>query len=478
MVRSLLEGPAERVATAARLFALDWTTSMRTSAWVVMLLSVGGCTSNTISLDSSDDGTTSDTDDGTDTAPPADSGTDDGPIPECVVDLDCGDCGWCNDGVCEDGGGCCSAQPDEPLHWRCSPPWECFEDWECGVGMLCTDGECQPGSGTEILEPPACPGDLALTVQQLVLAAPLTHAAVADLVEVRAIDENRQLSVLDLVAGPVPPQFPLEGDMTRDLLGSGGTTVMAIMERTLAGGGTEHQIVSSFGSFDTSGIDASEWMPSNTLAAAWSETSAELWVATQTRIDRWSGEPALVGSIELGLPALALAATRSIPDLPVTLAVALDDGATRVIDPSTGQTVATSGLLVGQPIDLAAHHDALLAASYVAGMDGVDMTAVHRLQLDVGGSLAATVPFGAPGVPLELAVADLDGNGVDDVVVANDDGRLDLYLMEADGPICRSFLPLSPILDLEAGDVDGDGARDVLVVDAGPMVTAIHGVAP
>lgn len=448
-----------------------------------MLLAVGGCTGNTISLDTADDGATSgtsETDEGSETSPPADSGSD-GTIPECVVDLDCGECGWCNDGVCEGGGGgCCSALPDEPLQWRCSPPWECFEDWECGVGMLCSNGECQPGSGTEILEPPVCPDDLVLTVQQLGLTAPLTHAAVADLAEVRAIDEDRQLSVLDLASGPVPPQYPLEGEVTRDLLGSGGTTVMAIMERTLAGGGTEHQIVQSFGSLDTSGIEVSEWMPGNALAAAWSETSAELWVATQTRIDRWSVDPELVGSIELGLPALAMAATRSIPDVPITLAVALEDGATRILDPASGQTVATSGVLVGQPIDLVAHHDALLAGSHVGAvaMGNPDMTAIHRLALDVAGSLVATAPFGAPGVPIELAVADLDGNGVDDVVVANADGRLDLYLMEADGPSCRSFLPLSTILDLEAGDVDGDGVRDVLVVDAEPRVTAILGVAP
>ena len=78
-----------------------------------MALLMAGCTSNQIIelTGGESDGQTEGTE-GTDTSPPAESGTDDGPRPECVEDWECGDCGWCTpDGVCQDDLGCCAADP-------------------------------------------------------------------------------------------------------------------------------------------------------------------------------------------------------------------------------------------------------------------------------------------------------------------------------------------------------------------------------
>lgn len=451
---------------------------MRTSAWAVTLAVVAsGCTGNTISLDTmpaSDSGDSGDGD-GTQSNTSSDSATgDDGPLPECEQDWECGDCGSCNAGVCEEWVGCCAATPDEPGVWRCSPPWECYEDADCGVGMVCDSGICEPGPGTEVVEPPACRGDLALLVQQLPLAAPLSHVAIPAEGSARAIDGDLEAVVLDLELGAGPPEGPLEGDVARDFLGAGAFTAMAITERSSQDGSIEHAVSTAFYQGDASSSETGAWMTGPRLAATWASAHAELWVAAESRVDRWvpfTGDP--VGSLDLGMPARALAELVPSDGGAPLLAASLDDATIRVLDAMTGAVTAMSGVLVGQPIDLVSHHDGLVAASLVPGPDTV---ALHRVHLD--GTLVAAPPFGAPGLPLELAVLDLDGNGVDDVVVGNADGRLDLYLMTAAGPLCRTFLPLAPILDLEAGDVDGDGVRDLLVLDEGPTVTAIHGVAP
>lgn len=464
---------------------------MRTSAWVVTLLAVGGCTSNQIFLETATDGETGETSDGTDTAPPADSGSDEGPPPECVDDWDCGECGSCNAGVCEDFGGCCSAEPDSPLQWRCSPPEECWEDLDCGVGMICDFGYCVPGPGTQIQEPPACRGDFALEVQQLVLEAPLSHVTLAGPGNVRAIDQDLGLVALDLAVGPVPPAAPLAGDEALQLLGTSLATALAITERSTEGA-IEHQLTAAARDGDAWSTSPSGWILGSSQTAAWSEESQELWVAVDARVDRWAfAAPAAlelgsIGSLELGQSAVALTPVQPPSAVAPLVAATLADGTVRLLDPVTGETMLATGQLLGQPIDLVARGTEfvaegaqLVAASHATpeqtGLD-TDMTAIHLVPLDgTGGALA---PFGAPGTPLEIAVAEIDGDGVDDIIVANADGRLDIYLMRDDYPFCRLFVPLGPILDIEAGDVDGDGSRDVLVVDAWPTVTAIHGAAP
>ena len=88
------------------------------------------------------------------------------PPPECIDSSDCFDtyCGFCDDGVCREGGGCCggdyvgvTARPDAQ-RWRCSPPYECYSDYDCQDGYVCSvDHFCVPGT-TPLLPPCPDPG--------------------------------------------------------------------------------------------------------------------------------------------------------------------------------------------------------------------------------------------------------------------------------------------------------------------------------
>lgn len=455
---------------------------MRTSAWVVMLLWVGGCTGNTISLDTVDDGATSDasgTDEGTATSPPADSGTDDGPIPECVVDLDCGECGWCNQGVCEEGGGCCSAEPDFPGQLRCSPPEECTIDDDCFENEICSQGFCIPGPDTHVIEPPLCKGDVALSVEELALAVPLVRVAVADMGGAWGLDADLGAVELDLVAGPSAPVGLLEGTAGVDLLGAGVGTVAGVLHSQAPDGPPSHAIGRAWAIEDATGAAQSPFVMGQARAAAWAEGVQELWVGSDARVERWDVQRlASVGGFDLDADVRAIAAVDPAADGSTLMAVALGDSTVRLLEPASGAPLAMSPALAGAPVDLLAHGTSILAVHEILGdaTDEANRTGIHRLELD--GSLVAAPPFGVTGFTSEAAVVDVDGNGVDDVLLANEDGRLDILFMEVGGPSCRVYLPLGAIDDIEAGDVDGDGARDLLVLHAGPTVTAVHGVAP
>jgi hypothetical protein len=454
---------------------------MRTNVWVAVLWMVSGCTSNGIFLETVTGGDTGETGDETETSPPSDSSSDDGPPPECTSDSECGDCGWCDQGVCQEDVGCCAAQPDTPWVWHCQPPWDCYEDEECDEGMVCNSGFCEPDPNPEILEPPACRGDLALQVQQLPVEVPIVQIAAIEGRGLQGIEESLGLVELDLVAGVGSPPFELFGDEAVDFIAAGVATGMAITQGSSPDGLPIHQLTLTIGGGDAWSIDTGPEVPGSVRAAAWlGAGTSEVVTAIDDRLDRWSVGPdvTLMGAHALGVEVHTVAGAQPFgADAPMIAAV-LADGTPWLVDGSTGEVVASGDPLRGQPIDLADHGAELFALSHVPADPEAarpDMAAVHVLQVD--GSISATAPFGAPGVPLALAMVELDGNGVDDVLVANADGRVDIYLMQPEGPLCRSYLQLAPILDFETGDVDDDGRIDSIASDQGPVVTVIHGVA-
>lgn len=127
-----------------------------------LLSLVAACGPIAAQTTSGDDSTSDATADGTDSEPP---GTDTQPTsgtttppPECDNFYDCGYCGYCDDGVCREGVGCCGfdAAPARPdmQRFRCSPPYECFNDDECPEGEVCEFGECNPPIPVSL---PLCP---------------------------------------------------------------------------------------------------------------------------------------------------------------------------------------------------------------------------------------------------------------------------------------------------------------------------------
>lgn len=452
-----------------------------------MALLMAGCTSNQIIelTGGESDGQTEGTE-GTDTSPPAESGTDDGPRPECVEDWECGDCGWCTpDGVCQDDLGCCAADPEDPWVWHCSPPWDCYEDSDCFEGEVCNDGYCEPDPSPEIVQPPACRGDLALSVEQVALDRPLVQIATVE-GGAWGIDQSLQIAPVSFAGGIGAAVGTLEGEQARELLGIDASTLVALGMGTSIEG-EPHYLLTRV---HDAGGGAWELLPgapqpATAAVATWLGDPAEVVVGAGTWLDRYDTGLQSAGPDSV-LEADAVALTAMLPGgHPRSVAaVALASGQVQLWDVTTGSPLGEGHALRGQPVDLASARDPvegagqrLLAVSHLPPAPEsreVDMAAIEVIGIDAG-TLQPAAPFGAPGVPNAIVAVDLDGNGIDDVLVANADGRLDLYLMEQDGPLCRAFLPLSPILDLEVGDANGDGHPDVLVSDASPGLLAIAG---
>ncbi len=468
---------------------------MNKSAWTMALVLVAGCTGNTISLDGEDTGgTDSESDSNSDTWPTtADSGddgsSDDGPN-ECQTDSDCSlDCGWCDGGTCVEDFGCCSATPDEPSIWRCSPPYECWDDSECPDGEICDQGwgECIPDPNAGVRMPPTC-DDLELTIEQFSVDAPLHQVAMhpgLSMVQggLLAVDAEQQLVQVDPGTGALTPVAALPGT-TVDLQAAGPDATLALTMSSDDGGDDVYQLSSVqrvdeawslLGGPETTGpVLDSAWLGDVTM------------VATLERLDRWAvtPAPAPLGDFPVDGLTEAIAPAQSTAEGPLLLGVLDTFGHLTVLDAASGTPTVNGISVLGNPVDLAAARDAwqgsgedLVSLSSTFGGDEGEEQPIAVIQVFRNlEEIRVDEPFGALGRPVALAVADLDGDAIDDVVVALDDGRVQVFRMHETDVLCQSYVPLrSDLTDLEVGDVNGDGAPDVIMATSGSELTILHG---
>ena len=111
---------------------------------------------------------------------------------------------------------------------------------------------------------------------------------------------------------------------------------------------------------------------------------------------------------------------------------------------------------------------------YINPGDGV-FTAVQPVQLGPSGASMLT-PASS-----DVAVADVNGDGAPDIVLANKDGRNQIYLGNPSSPGAFVGAPLmfgAPTdvsKDVEIADVDGDGALDLVVANDGQPNKVYYG---
>jgi len=123
----------------------------------------------------------------------------------------------------------------------------------------------------------------------------------------------------------------------------------------------------------------------------------------------------------------------------------------------------------------------------VTGDGRVDVvTAVSAMNLDgvvlvsaqQGGVLLAPVSYPSKASPGPLTVADVNGDGRNDVVVQHPgQSLLGIYLQNADGTLAPEVgLPSSDGLRLRAavGDVNGDGEPDIVTADQNRLIVFYH----
>lgn len=474
----------------ARTSTVDAGDGMKTIGWAMTLVMAAGCTGNSISLDRDDDAGTdgssgpATTDTWPTTSVGSDESSDDGPV-ECYSDSDCNVdfCAWCNDGVCQQDAGCCSAVPEEPSVWRCQPPVECWDDTECPDGEVCSNlGECVPDPTGGLRQPPMC-DDLVLEIEQVPLVLSLQQLAVypggpMEPGILLGVDAEQQLWQVAPISGALLSVAPLPGAIVD--LHPAGPSIAAV---TLADGGQAYQVSRLHRVDEAWELQEGPVTPGSVVGGAWLGDAAA--VATVQQVDRWALEPAPARLGGLPLPSvLALTGARITADGPLQLAVGDAFGTVGLRDAVTGDALIDPIGLPIAPLQLAGLRD-----DGVGDAEGRHLMVLSALALgDTGESIThlqvvrdlqqpqLDEAFGGPGQPLSMVAVDVDDDAVQDVVVATAGGRLDVYRMHEVDVLCRAFVPLgSEITDMTLGDVDGDGALDVVVGESAGWITIIRG---
>jgi hypothetical protein len=146
---------------------------------------------------------------------------------------------------------------------------------------------------------------------------------------------------------------------------------------------------------------------------------------------------------------------------PVQFTVTVFEGS--VPSKSAGLSVASSAQLVAIGSD--------------AGVPGH----VQVINATTGAVVRDFFPFGVFAGGLHVAVADLTGDGADDIIVATA-SQLGLVAVfdGVTGAMVRVFLPFGPFpagVQVATGDLDGDGRQDLVIglVSGAPLVVAING---
>jgi hypothetical protein len=122
------------------------------------------------------------------------------------------------------------------------------------------------------------------------------------------------------------------------------------------------------------------------------------------------------------------------------------------------------GILAVEAADIDGDGDSDLVA-----LSSVDVMSVFRNQGE--GRFASAETLAAPGTHLDFLIADMDGDGSPDCVTANfGEGTVTVMLNDGGGifgpPTTFDAPGVSVCRGLAAGDLDGDGDRDLLVGDA------------
>ncbi|HJU82651.1 MAG TPA: VCBS repeat-containing protein [Holophagaceae bacterium] len=156
----------------------------------------------------------------------------------------------------------------------------------------------------------------------------------------------------------------------------------------------------------------------------------------------------------------------ALPALAVLLACTSNDGPGYFHYSNTNATVLADLNGDGRPD--------FIAASGVYGSDGsLDGFLSVRLQNATGGLSLPVVNFATGAGPANLAVGDLNGDGLPDLAVANaDSGTVSVFFQSAAAPGTFTAGPVLTTsgrrpLDVAIGDLDGDGKMDIAVAASG-----------